>query len=178
MHENKIFSVQSHNNFTLRLKCCHAVRLWYTCDCIKILWLSKILCLSATVGGSEAVLSLTSSITVSSYNQSPRHHHHCNFLSPLSFLLSSLSLSPLSLFLSHPRPLSGCIPVVVCHESKVEQIFKQADSCRTLYTIIKIGGATITDEEKTLSKETGITIHTMDEVMVSKKFYHSGKCSE
>ena len=59
----------------------------------------------------------------------------------------------------------------------MEQLFKQADSCKTLRTIIKIGGATITDEEKTLSKETGITIHTMDEVMVSKESYHSGKCS-
>ena len=49
-------------------------------------------------------------------------------------------------------------------------LFKQADSCKTLRIIIKIGGTgAITDEEKTLSKETGITIHTIDEVIVSKK---------
>ena len=85
-------------------------------------------------------------------------------LSPSS---PSLSLS-LSLSLS-PLPQGG-IPVVVCHESKVKLLFKQADSCKTLRIIIKIGGTgAITDEEKTLSKETGITIHTIDEVIVSKK---------
>ena len=42
--------------------------------------------------------------------------------------------------------------------------FKQADSCKSLRTIIKIGGA-ITDEEKSLSKETGITVHTMNQVL-------------
>ena len=61
---------------------------------------------------------------------------------------------------------AGDIPVVVCYESKVNLLFKQASSCKTLRTIIKIGAA-ITDEEKAQSKETGITILNMDDVMVS-----------
>ena len=57
--------------------------------------------------------------------------------------------------------------MVVCHESKVQLLFKQAQSCKSLRTIIKIGSP-VTDEEKDLSKTTGITIHTMDEVMVRR----------
>ena len=48
-------------------------------------------------------------------------------------------------------------------------LFKQADSCKTLRIIIRIGGSTtITDEEKALSKETGIAIYTIGDVIVSK----------
>ena len=82
---------------------------------------------------------------------------------------------PLSLL---PSPPSGGIPVVVCHESKVKLLFKQADSCKTLRTIIRIGGsAAITAEEKALSKETGIAMYTIDDVIVSKKYCLGGKWS-
>ena len=56
--------------------------------------------------------------------------------------------------------------MVVCHESKVQLLFKQAKSCETLRTIIKMNGV-ITDEEKQRSKDTGITIHSIEEVLVS-----------
>lgn len=58
----------------------------------------------------------------------------------------------------------SCIPVVVCYETKVKLLFKQANACKTLRMIIKIGSS-VTEEEKSLSKETGITIHTIDEVL-------------
>lgn len=69
---------------------------------------------------------------------------------------------------SLPLYLIGCIPVVVCYETKVKLLFKQAEACKSLRMIIKIGSS-VNEEEKALSKETGITIHTMDDVLVSEK---------
>lgn len=47
----------------------------------------------------------------------------------------------------------------------MQLLFNQAQSCKSLRIIIKIGNP-VTDEEKQRSKETGIIIHTMDEVLV------------
>ena len=55
--------------------------------------------------------------------------------------------------------------MVVCHSTKVELLFKQADRCKTLRTIIKIDGE-VSEAEKARSKETGIAIHSMDKVLV------------
>ena len=48
----------------------------------------------------------------------------------------------------------------------MELLFKEAQRCESLRIIVKLGND-VTDDEKQRSKETGITIHTMDEVLVS-----------
>ena len=48
----------------------------------------------------------------------------------------------------------------------MELLFKQASRCKALRTIIRIDGA-VSDAERDMSKETGITIHSMEEVLVS-----------
>lgn len=58
--------------------------------------------------------------------------------------------------------------VVVCHESKVELLLKQAEASPVLKTIIKIGGE-VTTEERELANKTGITIYTFQEVEVKPK---------
>lgn len=60
------------------------------------------------------------------------------------------------------------ISIAVCHESKVGLLLKQASSATVLKTIITMG-TTVSQEDKDLAAECGITIYTFKEIEVGRE---------
>ena len=60
---------------------------------------------------------------------------------------------------------AACVSVVVCQDSKVDQVFKHAEASPVLKTIIKMKGA-VTTEERDMANKTGIAIYNFKEVEV------------
>jgi long-chain acyl-CoA synthetase len=57
------------------------------------------------------------------------------------------------------------IAVVICQDSKLEVLCSQVQSCPSVTTVIKIGGA-LSEEEKALAEKTGVKLYCMEEVEV------------
>ncbi len=55
--------------------------------------------------------------------------------------------------------------MVACHSTKVSLLLDQAANATSLKFIVKLDGS-ITEEEKQRSTETGISLHSMEEVEV------------
>ena len=55
---------------------------------------------------------------------------------------------------------------MVCHESKLDLLFKQAESMPVLKTIIKMGGGAVTIAEKEQANKTDISIYSFKEIEV------------
>ena len=72
-------------------------------------------------------------------------------------------------------PLSVCaaeIAVVICQDSKLEVLCSQVQSCPSVTTVIKIGGA-LSEEEKALAEKTGVKLYCMEEVEVRERVDNS-----
>ena len=74
------------------------------------------------------------------------------------------SLSPIVLLI-HVLCVAACVSVVVCQDSKVNLLFKQAESAPVLKTIVKMGEE-VTAEERETANGLGLSIYTFQEVEV------------
>ena len=61
------------------------------------------------------------------------------------------------------------ISLVVCQANKLSLLLEQAKSAPILKTVIIIGSS-ISQEEQQLATETGITLYSFDDVMVSLSY--------